>query len=357
MTSSGLPLSVAASLQNSKAEYRRLGNSGLHVSVPIMGCMSIGNREWADWVIDAEKALPLLKAAFDRGVNTWDTANVYSNGDSERIIGRAIKEYEIPRQKLVLMTKAWGVTGEEQFAAYPIMNELRKSKDYVNQFGLSRISLINAVEGALARLGTTYIDLFWIHRFDPYAPIEETMETLHNLVVAGKIRYIGASSMWTYQFAMMQFCAEKHGWTKFIAMQNHYSLLYREEEREMHRFCAATGVALCPWGPLAQGNLARPISVRGSTLRSVNGGGDPSTTRKESLAIIERVQKLAEQKGWTMSQVTLAWTLRRVCSPIIGFSTVDRIDDALSARGKELSPYEEKFLEEPYTPLEIEGHY
>jgi aryl-alcohol dehydrogenase-like predicted oxidoreductase len=315
----------------------------------------------------------------------WDTANVYSNGDSERIIGRAIKEYEIPRQKLVLMTKAWGVTGEEQFAAYPIMNELRKSKDYVNQFGmihypfcsrlspfhtyinsqalflhrigLSRISLINAVEGALARLGTTYIDLFWIHRFDPYAPIEETMETLHNLVVAGKIRYIGASSMWTYQFAMMQFCAEKHGWTKFIAMQNHYSLLYREEEREMHRFCAATGVALCPWGPLAQGNLARPISVRGSTLRSVNGGGDPSTTRKESLAIIERVQKLAEQKGWTMSQVTLAWTLRRVCSPIIGFSTVDRIDDALSARGKELSPYEEKFLEEPYTPLEIEGHY
>uniref|UniRef100_A0A8H7N2G7 NADP-dependent oxidoreductase domain-containing protein n=1 Tax=Bionectria ochroleuca TaxID=29856 RepID=A0A8H7N2G7_BIOOC len=224
MTSSGLPLSVAASLQNSKAEYRRLGNSGLHVSVPIMGCMSIGNREWADWVIDAEKALPLLKAAFDRGVNTWDTANVYSNGDSERIIGRAIKEYEIPRQKLVLMTKAWGVTGEEQFAAYPIINELRKR--------LSRISLINAVEGALARLGTTYIDLFWIHRFDPYAPIEETMETLHNLVVAGKIRYIGASSMWTYQFAMMQFSAEKHGWTKFIAMQNHYSLLYREEEEK-----------------------------------------------------------------------------------------------------------------------------
>ncbi|CAI6036599.1 unnamed protein product [Clonostachys chloroleuca] len=198
MTSSGLPLSVTASLQNSKAEYRRLGSSGLHVSVSIMGCMSIGNRELADWVIDAEKALPLLKAAYDRGLKQWDTASVYSNGDSERTIGRAIKEYEIPRQKLVLMAKAWGVTGEEQFAAYPIMDELRKNKDYFNQFELSRISLINAVEGALARLGTTYIDLFWFHRFDPYIHIEETMETLHNFVVAGKIRYIGASSKWTY---------------------------------------------------------------------------------------------------------------------------------------------------------------
>ncbi|EXJ81580.1 alcohol dehydrogenase [Capronia coronata CBS 617.96] len=355
--SPSLPPGVAKSIENSKAEYRRLGNSGLHVSVPIVGCMSIGSPEWADWVIGADEALPLLKAAYDRGVNTWDTANVYSNGESERVIGRAIKEYNIPRDKLVLMTKAWGVLGEEQFMAYPIMDQLRTSKDYINQFGLSRKALITAVDGALERLGTTYIDLFWIHRFDPYTPIEETMETLHQLVVAGKIRYLGASSMWTYQFAMMQFCAEKNGWTKFVAMQNHYSLLYREEEREMNKFCAATGVGICPWGPLAQGQLARPLSLRGNTKRSAGGGGDPSNTRKEAIEIIQRVEQLAQKKGWTMSQVTLAWTLKRVTSPIIGFSTVQRIEDALSARGKLLTPEEEAFLEEPYTPLEVEGHF
>lgn len=183
------------------------------------------------------------------------------------------------------------------------------------------------------------------------------MRALHDLVVSGKIRYIGASSMWTYQFAMMQFCAEKNGWTKFVAMQGHYSLLYREEEREMNKYCAETGVAICPWGPLAQGNLARPLSVRGSTARSAGGGGDPSNTRAEALEIIKRVEQLATKKGWTMSQVTLAWTLKRVTSPIIGFSSVDRIDDALSARGKELSAEEEKFLEEAYTPLNVEGHF
>ncbi|KAK4935337.1 hypothetical protein LTR10_023599 [Elasticomyces elasticus] len=352
-----LPPSVAKSIENSKAEYRRLGKSGLYVSVPIVGCMSIGNPEWADWVLGGDEALPLLKAAYDRGVNTWDTANIYSNGDSERVIGKAIKEYSIPRDKLVLMTKAWGVLGEEQFAAYPIMDQLRTSKDYVNQFGLSRKSLITGVNGALERMGTDYIDLFWIHRFDPYTPIEETMETLHHLIVSGKIRYIGASSMWTYQFAQMQFCAERNGWTKFIAMQNCYNMLYREEEREMNKFCKETGVALCPWGPLAAGNLARPLKAKGETKRSAGGGGDPSTTREESLEIIRRVEQLAEKRGWTMSQVTLAWTLKRVTSPIIGFSTVKRIEDALSARGKVLTADEEAFLEEPYTPLNIEGHF
>jgi aryl-alcohol dehydrogenase-like predicted oxidoreductase len=294
------------------------------------------------------------------------------------VIGRAIREFHIPRDKLVLMTKAWGVTLEEQAMAYPIMDKLRTSKDYINQFGkgftvsscfsyerplialdigLSRKALVTAVDGALERLGTTYIDLFWIHRFDPYTPIEETMETLHHLVVSGKIRYIGASSMWTHQFAMMQFCAEKHGWTRFIAMQSHYSLLYREEEREMNKYCALTGVGICPWGPLAQGQLARPLSLRGTTKRSAGGAGDPSNTRDEALEIIRRVEQLAEKKNWTMSQVTLAWTLKRVTSPIIGFSTVQRIDDALSARGKTLTSEEEACLEEPYTPLNVEGHF
>ncbi|KAL3445906.1 putative aldo-keto reductase [Aspergillus insuetus] len=352
-----LPPSVAQSLAATKVDYRLLGNSGLRVSVPIVGCMSIGNPEWADWVIGPEKALPLLKAAYDRGVTTWDTANIYSNGDSERIIAQAIKEYNLPRHKLVIMTKAWSCVGEEQFRAYSILDELRRSKDYVNQFGLSRSALFTAVNDSLKRLETDYIDFFWIHRFDPYTPIEETMRALHDLVTAGKIRYIGASSMWTYQFAMMQFCAEKNGWTKFVAMQNHYSLLYREEEREMNKYCNATGVAIVSWGPLAAGHLARPLSARGTTTRSSSGSGGPSTTRPESIEIINRVQQLAEKKGWTMTQVTLAWTLKRVTSPIIGFSSVERIDDALAVRGKELSEEEMRFLEEPYTPLEVEGHF
>ncbi|CEN60234.1 hypothetical protein ASPCAL02675 [Aspergillus calidoustus] len=352
-----LPPSVAQSLAATKVDYRLLGNSGLRVSVPIVGCMSIGNPEWADWVIGPEKALPLLKAAYDRGVTTWDTANIYSNGDSERVIAQAIKEYNLPRHKLVIMTKAWSCVGEEQFRAYSILDQLRMSKDYVNQFGLSRSALFTAVNDSLKRLETNYIDLFWIHRFDPYTPIEETMRALHDLVTAGKIRYIGASSMWTYQFAMMQFCAEKNGWTKFVAMQNHYSLLYREEEREMNKYCNTTGVAIVPWGPLAAGNLARPLSARGTAARSSSGSGSPSTTRPESIEIINRVQELAEKKGWTMTQVTLAWTLKRVTSPIIGFSSVERIDDALAVRGKELTDEEMRFLEEPYTPLEVEGHF
>ncbi|KAJ4420834.1 hypothetical protein N0V82_004129 [Gnomoniopsis sp. IMI 355080] len=255
------------------------------------------------------------------------------------------------------MTKAWSCVGEEQFHAYPILDELRRSKDYVNQFGLSRSALFQAVDASLKRLETDYIDLFWIHRFDPYTPMEETMQALDDLVRCGKIRYIGASSMWTFQFAMMQFCAEKNGWTKFVAMQNHYSLLYREEEREMNKFCQATGVAIVPWGPLAQGQLARPLDVRGTTLRSAGGGGDPSTTRPESIEIIRRVEELATRKGWTMVQVALAWTLKRVTSPIIGFSSVERMDGALSAIGKELTLDEEKYLEEVYTPLQVEGHF
>ncbi|OPB36230.1 aldo-keto reductase [Trichoderma guizhouense] len=317
---SSLPPGVAKSLNETKVDYRLLGASGLRVSVPIVGCMSIGNPEWANWVIGPEKAIPLLKAAYDRGVNT-----------------------------------AWSCVGEEQFHAYPILDKLRQTKDYVNQFDLSRSALFTAVNKSLERLETDYIDVFWIHRFDPYTPIEETMRALHDLVTAGRIRYIGASSMWTWQFAMMQFCAEKNGWTKFVAMQNHYSLLYREEEREMNKFCEATGVAIIPWGPLAEGKLARPAKAQGTTSRSA--GTVVETLRPESVDIINRVEELAKRKDWTMSQVTLAWTQKRVTSPIIGFSSVERLDEALSARGKELTAEEEAYLEKPYTPLEVEGHF
>ena len=197
-----------------------------------------------------DQALPILKAAFDRGLNTWDTANNYSNGESERILGKAIKKYNIPRRKLVILSKCYSTVGEEpDVRPLSLENEVPKHKDYVNQFGLSRTAIISSVEASLERLQTSYIDLLQIHRFDASVPIEETMSTLHELVRSGKVRYIGASSMWTYQFAMMQFCAEKNGWTKFVSMQNHYNLLYREEEREMIRYCNETGVGIIPVSP------------------------------------------------------------------------------------------------------------
>ncbi|RDW71852.1 hypothetical protein BP5796_07886 [Coleophoma crateriformis] len=348
-----MPASLKASVEASKAEYVQLGKSGLRVSVPIFGAMSIGHPAWAPWVLDEEKSLPLLKAAYDRGLNTWDTANVYSNGESEKIIGKAIKKYDIPRHKVVILTKCFSAVGEEpglRSIFYP--KELNISKDYVNQKGLSRQAIFAQVEASLARLDTPYIDLLQIHRFDKTVPIEETMEALHDLVRSGKVRYIGASSMWAVEFAQMQFVAEKHGWTKFISMQNHYNLLYREEEREMNRFCDMTGVGLIPWAPLCRGHLARPLEKFGTTTRS-----KPEQELSEiDNKTIGRVQELAEKKGWKMSQVALAWINKRISSPIIGFSSVDRIDEAIDVRGKTLTEDEEKYLEELYEPKTIKGH-
>lgn len=339
MASAALPL----------AEYRRLGTSGLRVSVPILGAMSFGDRRWQDWVIEEDEALPLLKAAYDRGLNTWDTANVYSNGVSEEIIGRAIKKFDLPRRKLVIMTKCCGTVREGNDREVLALKEIESTVDYVNQRGLSRQAIFAAVEASLARLDTPYIDLLQIHRFDKSTPVEETMKALHDLVESGKVRYIGASSMWTYQFVTMQHVAEKNFWTKFISMQNCYNVLYREEEREMNQFCNETGVGLIPWGPLGQGALARPAHT--TTTRSAGKKVSDNDT-----AIIGRVEELAKAKGWSMSHVALAWINKRVSSPIIGFSSVERMDEALLARGKVLTEEEEKGLEELYQPKAIFGH-
>lgn len=214
-----------------KATYRRLGRSGLRVSNPIFGTMSLGDRRWQPWVIEEAEALPLLKAAYDRGINTWDTANVYSNGVSEEIIGKAIAKYSIPRHKLVLLTKCCGTVREGNDPETLAAKDVDGTVDYVNQRGLSRQGILNAVNASLKRLGTDYIDLLQIHRYDPTVPVEETMKALHDLVEQGKVRYIGASSMWAVQFADMQWTAERKGWTKFVSMQGWYNLLYREEER------------------------------------------------------------------------------------------------------------------------------
>ncbi|KAK3048239.1 hypothetical protein LTR09_010400 [Extremus antarcticus] len=341
----------SATMNIPKATYRQLGRSGLRVSNPILGAMSIGDKRWQPWVIEEDEALPLLKAAYDRGINTWDTANVYSNGASEEIIGAAIRKYSIPRQKLVLLTKCCGTVRESNDPETMALKDIEKTVDYVNQRGLSRQGIFNAVDASLKRLGTDYIDLLQIHRYDATAPVEETMKALHDLVEAGKVRYIGASSMWAVQFAGMQWTAERKGWTKFVSMQNWYNLLYREEEREMIRFCYDTGVGLIPWGPLAQGSLARPADQAGKTARSEGKSGPAEV----DAAIIGRVQELAEKKGWPMSHVALAWSNKRISSPIIGFSSVKRMDEAIEANGKELSEEEEKYLEELYQPKQVMG--
>lgn len=209
------------------------------------------------------------------------------------------------------------------------------------------------MNASLARLETDYLDLLQIHRFDPTVPIEETMEALHDLVKMGKVRYIGASSMWTYQFVMMQHCAMKNGWTKFVSMQNRYSLLYREEEREMNKYCSETGIGIIPWQPLHGGSLARPLFASGSTERSK--GGDNELTEADT-AVVKRVEELANKKGWTMTQVSMAWLLQKGAIPIIGFSKVERIDEALDTRGKTLTEEEMKYLEEQYKPKAISGH-
>ncbi|KAJ9165818.1 Aldo/keto reductase [Coniochaeta hoffmannii] len=355
-----IPASLEESLKNTKCEYRQLGKSGLRISVPIFGCMSLGDPRAIDWAIAEDEALPLLKAAYDRGLNTWDTANVYSQGVSEEIVGKAIKKYNIPREKVVVMTKCFWAVGESPDVRHFQQRQwVDVSKDYQNQYGLSRQSIFNQVEASLKRLDTPYIDLLQIHRFDTATPVEETMKALHDLVESGKVRYIGASSMWATQFARMQFVAEKNGWTKFVSMQNHYNLLYREEEREMNRFCNDTGVGLIPWAPLCRGHLARPPSAFGTTARSKGEKeampGHHGTVEPD-LTIIKRVQEIADKHGWPMSHVALAWINKRVSSPIIGFSSTQRIDEAIEAKGKVLTDEEEKYLEELYTPKAITGH-
>ncbi|KAI9903495.1 hypothetical protein N3K66_000024 [Trichothecium roseum] len=338
------------SVSKTRATYHRLGNSGLRVSNPILGGAHLGSSRWLPWVLEEEE---------------WDTANSYSNGESERLMGKALREFNIPRRKVVLMTKCFRVVCDDEHfdpgASTHMHHDIADtSKDYVNQWGLSRSAIYQAVDASLERLGTTYIDVLQIHRFDTSVPPEETMSALHDVVRSGKVRYIGASSMWAHQFAILQHVADKNGWTKFVSMQNHYNLLYREEEREMNKYCDLTGVGLIPWAPLAGGRLARRPNQTADTVRtSVNKGGgfyEPSDDGHSAL-IVSRVEEIADSRGWPMSHVGLAWLNRRVASTVVGFSSVERMDEALDALGKELTQEEELYLEELYVPRSIQGHY
>jgi versiconal hemiacetal acetate reductase len=320
--------------------------------------MSYGSPEWQGWVLDEQAALPLLYHAYKVGIRTWDTADVYSHGQSEEIIGKAIKQYNIPRERLVILSKChFGVTPDtpsNQIAAISV-----NDGDMLNQTGLSRKHIIDAVDKSVTRLGT-YIDVLQIHRLDRNTPREEIMRALNDVVESGKVRYIGASSMAAWEFQELQHVAEKHGWHKFISMQNYYNLLYREEENEMIPYCNHTGVGLIPWSPVARGALTRPWNSR-DTLREKTDNFLKMLVRsrddKVDEEIIGRVEKVAQRLGRTMAQIAIAWCLskRDVC-PIVGLSKKERMDEAVEACKIKLTEEDIQYLEEPYQPKKRQGY-
>ncbi|KIY53410.1 Aldo/keto reductase [Fistulina hepatica ATCC 64428] len=342
---------------SAQVTYRRLGSSGLRVSVPIVGAMSFGSKQWQAWVIEEEEAHEVLKAAWDRGVNTIDTSNAYSNGVSETIVGNFIKKYNIPRHKIIIATKCYFMVAEKMEAVmFRSQQEYVDDKNYVNQFGLSRAAIFNAVEASLARLQTSYIDLLQIHRFDPNTPVEETMKALHDLVQSGKVRYIGASSMRCWQFALMNEVAREHNWTTFVSMQNEYSLLYREEEREMLAYCKFHGIGVIPWGPLNRGVLARPVQSPETTRHGVVKTMFDISFSDADIRTINKVEEIAKNRGWSMAQVALTWVSSKVASPITGVSSVKRLEESLMIGSFELTKEECEALEAIYQPKPVRGH-
>jgi aryl-alcohol dehydrogenase-like predicted oxidoreductase len=321
-------------------QYVKLGSTGLDVSRICLGCMTYGlpDRGAHEWTLDEEASRPLIRQALEAGINFFDTANVYSDGTSEEIVGRALADFA-RRDDVVLATKVHG-----------------RMRPGANGSGLSRKVIMTEIDQSLARLGTDYVDLYQIHRFDPDTPVEETMEALHDLVKAGKVRYIGASSMYAWQFSKMQYVAERHGWTKFVSMQNHYNLLYREEEREMLPLCADQGVGVLPWSPLARGRLTRDWGT--VTERSTKDNFGSRLYQEGDRSIVEAVTRIANDRGVPRAQVALAWLLHRdtVVAPIVGAARPRHIDDAVAAVELELSDKEIEELEQPYTARPIVGH-
>ena len=320
-------------------KYTKLGTTGLDVSRICLGCMSFGVPERGnhEWTLGEEHSRPLVRRAIEAGINFFDTANVYSDGTSEEIVGRALREFG-NRDEVVLATKAHG-----------------RMRPGPNGAGLSRKAILAELDASLRRLGVDYVDLYQIHRWDDNTPIEETMAALHDVVKAGKARYIGASSMYAWQFAKAQHVAERHGWTRFATMQNHYNLLYREEEREMLPLCADLGVGAIPWSPLARGRLTRDWDA--SSARSETDEFGKTLYLEEDRQVVERVAELAGQRGVSRAQVALAWVLRNpvVSAPIVGVTKPEHLDDAVAALDVELSDAEVDRLESGYRPHPIAG--
>lgn len=338
-------------------EYVRVGKTGLKVSRICLGMMSYGSKDWMGWMLPYEEALPFIRRAIEAGINFFDTADIYSLGVSEEILGRALRELKVKREDVVIATKVFFPMGKGP-----------------NDGGLSRKHIMEAIDGSLKRLGMDYVDLYQIHRFDKETPIEETMEALHDVVKAGKARYIGGSSMFAWQFVKMNAVAERRGWTKFVSMQNQYSLVYREEEREMIPYCNSEGIGLLPWSPLAGGFLtgkrkpaapkpeeategAKAEESKEGTLRMTTSTWEGVYDSPEAFEIQDRVVQVAERMKVKPAQVALAWVLSKpgVASPIVGVTKLYQLEDALAALSVKLSEEDVKFLEEPYKPRDLIG--
>lgn len=324
-------------------QYSNLGKSGLKVSRICLGMMSFGSSQWRPYTLEEAESRPIIQRAIELGINFFDTADMYSTGISEEITGRAIRDF-MPRQEAVVATKVYFPIGQGP-----------------NGGGLSRKHIMEGIDNSLRRLGMEYVDLYQIHRWDYTVPIEETMEALHDVVKAGKALYIGASSMFAWQFAKAQHTAEIHGWTKFISMQNHMNAVYREEEREMLPLCLDQGVGVIPWSPLARGFLA------GNRTRE--GWGETTRAKNDSMAqdyyygdndfeVVDRVKAVAQEQGVKPAQVALAWLLHKpgVTAPIVGMSKVSQLEDAAASVDIKLTPEQIKLIEEPYLPHKILGH-
>jgi aryl-alcohol dehydrogenase (NADP+) len=324
-------------------QYINLGNTGLKVSRLCLGMMTYGTPKWRDWVLDEEQSRPFIQRALELGINFFDTADVYSLGISEEVTGRALRDFA-KRDEVVIATKVFNPMGNKP-----------------NQRGLSRKHIMDGIDASLRRLGTDYVDLYQIHRWDKETPIAETLEALHDVVKAGKARYIGASSMYAWQFAKALFTAQQRGWVRFVAMQNHYNLVYREEEREMIPLCQDQGIAVIPWSPLARGFLAGN--------RTANKGGDTARAKSDDFAhrlyyqendfaTVERVTTTAQAHGVSNAQVALAWMLHKpgITAPIIGASKMYQLEEAVAALQIQLSSQEVAALEEPYQPHPVLGH-
>jgi len=322
-------------------KYKKLGRTGLDISEICLGCMSYGESKRGnhEWTVNEEGSRLFIKTAIEQGINFFDTANAYSAGSSEEILGRAIKDFG-NRDEVVIATKVFA--------------PMRRGR---NALGLSRKAILAELDASLRRLDMDYIDLYQIHRFDPHSPIEETLEALHDAIRSGKVRYVGASSMYAWQFSKSLYLADLHGWSRFVSMQNHYNLLYREEEREMMPLCEDQGIGVIPWSPMARGKLTRDweeTTLRSETDKFGQALYDHTDSDRE---IARRVRRIAAAHGVSRAQVALAWMLQKpfVTSPIIGATKPHHLDDAIAALDLELAPEEISQLEEPYTPCAVAG--
>ncbi len=322
-------------------EYVRLGKSGLMVSRICLGTMTYGDANWRPWILGDEQSRPFVKHALEKGINFFDTADFYSRGVSEEVVGRALRDFA-KRQNVVIATKAYYAMSDDP-----------------NDRGGSRKHLLDAIDASLKRLGTDYVDLYQIHRLDATTPMEETLEALHDIIKSGRARYIGASSMYAWEFAKMLYLADRHGWTRFISMQNHYNLIYREEEREMLPLCLDQGVGVIPWSPLARGILTgSKTRTEDRTRRAQHDEyGRSLYVSQKDYDVADRVETVARERGVPRAQVALAWLLGNpaITAPIIGATKLSHIDDAVAAVEMKLTSEERKRLEEPYEPHPIAG--